>query len=113
MVLSWNSSLRVCVCSSAREVCLKNIFLGNRKVFGKSHGRVLTSPFFPAFYPTDLIVEYVIDCNRVDCNITVLFTDFLVAPPSMIEVSESLVVSQYERSAKNFSFLTGMGSACS
>ncbi|XP_072381860.1 uncharacterized protein Culd [Diabrotica undecimpunctata] len=46
----------------------------------------ISSPFFPHLYPMDLSVEYVINCETIEsCRISLLFTDFLVDPSSIIE----------------------------
>lgn len=51
---------------------------------------VLQSPFFPNFYPRDLTVEHLIECSSNDsseCHIEISFTDFQIAIPSIMEVS--------------------------
>jgi len=55
-----------------------------------SRGGVLTSPFFPANYPRDLGIEYVITSMDQKSNVQVIFTDFLVSTSSIMEVSEKL-----------------------
>lgn len=49
---------------------------------------VLTSPFFPARYPRDLSLEYVITCpnETLACRIRLLFSDFQLATVSIMEV---------------------------
>lgn len=51
-------------------------------------GGILTSPFFPARYPRDLGMEYVISCptDSPACRVRVLFSDFQLAPVSIMEV---------------------------
>lgn len=47
------------------------------------------SPFFPNFYPRDLIIEHLIRCNSTDdtdCSIEITFTDFQISASSVIEV---------------------------
>ncbi|XP_015124274.1 uncharacterized protein LOC107046224 isoform X2 [Diachasma alloeum] len=50
-------------------------------------GGILTSPFFPARYPRDLGLEYVITCpsQSPSCKVRVLFSDFQLATVSIIE----------------------------
>ncbi|KAL6264656.1 hypothetical protein P5V15_004756 [Pogonomyrmex californicus] len=50
-------------------------------------GGILTSPFFPARYPRDLGLEYVITCPSEDrfCRIRLLFSDFQLATASIME----------------------------
>lgn len=50
----------------------------------------MQSPFFPNFYPRDLIVEHLIECSSNDtsqCHIEITFSDFLIASSSVMEVS--------------------------
>lgn len=49
---------------------------------------ILTSPFFPARYPRDLGLEYVITCptEAPSCRIRLLFSDFQLATVSIMEV---------------------------
>lgn len=49
----------------------------------------MQSPFFPNFYPRDLIVEHLIECSSNDtdpCHIEITFSDFLIASSSVMEV---------------------------
>ncbi|CAL1684988.1 unnamed protein product [Lasius platythorax] len=48
---------------------------------------ILTSPFFPARYPRDLGLEYVITCptEAPSCRIRLLFSDFQLATVSIME----------------------------
>ncbi|XP_031625338.1 uncharacterized protein LOC116342012 [Contarinia nasturtii] len=49
---------------------------------------VLQSPFFPNFYPRDLIIEHLIECNLNDstvCYIEISFSDFQISLTSVIE----------------------------
>ncbi|XP_033221378.1 uncharacterized protein LOC117175714 isoform X2 [Belonocnema kinseyi] len=48
---------------------------------------ILTSPFFPACYPRDLGMEYIITCPAESpaCRVRVLFSDFQLASVSIIE----------------------------
>ncbi|XP_036138888.1 uncharacterized protein LOC105831571 [Monomorium pharaonis] len=50
-------------------------------------GGILTSPFFPARYPRDLGLEYIITCpsEASSCRIRLLFSDFQLATVSIIE----------------------------
>ncbi|EZA55435.1 uncharacterized protein LOC105279175 [Ooceraea biroi] len=50
-------------------------------------GGILTSPFFPARYPRDLGLEYVITCpsEAPSCRIRLLFSDFQLATVSIME----------------------------
>lgn len=52
-----------------------------------SRGGVLTSPFFPANYPRDLGIEYVITSMDQKSNVQVIFLDFQVSTSSIMEVS--------------------------
>lgn len=50
---------------------------------------IIQSPFFPTYYPRDLIIEYLIECNStdgMDCHIEITFTDFQVSSSSVMEV---------------------------
>lgn len=51
-------------------------------------GGILMSPFFPAQYPRDLGLEYIITCpsEAPSCRIKLLFSDFQLATVSIIEV---------------------------
>lgn len=79
-----------------------NICAGNKQVMGLSppppflkpfmsqnlsRGGVLTSPFFPANYPRDLGIEYVITSMDQKSNVQVIFLDFQVSTSSIMEVS--------------------------
>ncbi|XP_024945613.1 uncharacterized protein LOC107272410 isoform X4 [Cephus cinctus] len=50
-------------------------------------GGILTSPFFPARYPRDLGMEYIITCpsEAPSCRVRVLFSDFQLATVSIME----------------------------
>ncbi|XP_031835630.2 CUB and LDLa domain isoform X2 [Nomia melanderi] len=50
-------------------------------------GGILTSPFFPARYPRDLGLEYVVACpsEAPSCRIRLLFSDFQLATVSIME----------------------------
>ncbi|XP_014480675.1 PREDICTED: uncharacterized protein LOC106747558 isoform X2 [Dinoponera quadriceps] len=50
-------------------------------------GGILTSPFFPARYPRDLGLEYIITCpsEALTCRIRLLFSDFQLASVSIME----------------------------
>ncbi|XP_020299717.1 uncharacterized protein LOC109863691 isoform X2 [Pseudomyrmex gracilis] len=49
-------------------------------------GGILTSPFFPARYPRDLGLEYIITCPKeAPCRIRLLFSDFQLATVSIME----------------------------
>ncbi|XP_055701106.1 uncharacterized protein LOC129800613 isoform X2 [Phlebotomus papatasi] len=47
--------------------------------------RTIQSPFFPAVYSRDFIVDYNISCLRSDCRIRIIFTDFQLALISTVE----------------------------
>ncbi|XP_074028468.1 CUB and LDLa domain isoform X4 [Leptinotarsa decemlineata] len=48
--------------------------------------QIISSPFFPYSYPTDLSLEYIISCeSKETCRINLLFTDFLLEDSSIIE----------------------------
>ncbi|CAO1345668.1 unnamed protein product [Diamesa serratosioi] len=50
-----------------------------------SHNRIISSPYFPAYYPRDYSVEHVLRCNVEACRIHVLFTDFHLSSASNFE----------------------------
>lgn len=53
-----------------------------------SHGGIIRSPFFPALYPRDLGVEYIIACHpdlTVSCRVRILFHDFQIDVASIME----------------------------
>ena len=54
-------------------------------------GGILTSPFFPARYPRDLGMEYIVTCptDAPSCRVRVLFSDFQLATVSIMEVREN------------------------
>ncbi|XP_029676589.1 uncharacterized protein LOC115243600 [Formica exsecta] len=54
---------------------------------GTTGNGILTSPFFPARYPRDLGLEYVITCptEAPSCRIRLLFSDFQLATVSIME----------------------------
>ncbi|XP_019866945.1 neuropilin and tolloid-like protein 1 isoform X2 [Aethina tumida] len=48
--------------------------------------QILTSPFFPYYYPSDLSMEHVINCETTEmCRISLVFSDFQLARSSIIE----------------------------
>lgn len=58
------------------------------KGLNNTGGGILTSPFFPARYPRDLGLEYVVTCpsEAPSCRIRLLFSDFQLATVSIMEV---------------------------
>ncbi|KAG7198834.1 hypothetical protein KM043_001803 [Ampulex compressa] len=60
---------------------------GGAKGLNGTGGGILTSPFFPARYPRDLGLEYVVTCpiEAPTCRIRLLFSDFQLATVSIIE----------------------------
>ncbi|XP_033342685.2 CUB and LDLa domain isoform X1 [Megalopta genalis] len=59
----------------------------NAKGLNNTGGGILTSPFFPARYPRDLGLEYVVACpsEALSCRIRLLFSDFQLATVSIME----------------------------
>lgn len=59
------------------------------KGLNSTGGGILTSPFFPARYPRDLGLEYVVTCpsEAPACRIRLLFSDFQLATVSIMEAS--------------------------
>ncbi|XP_071872289.1 CUB and LDLa domain isoform X2 [Bombus fervidus] len=57
------------------------------KGLNSTGGGILTSPFFPARYPRDLGLEYVVTCpsEAPSCRIRLLFSDFQLATVSIME----------------------------
>ncbi|XP_076648123.1 CUB and LDLa domain isoform X1 [Halictus rubicundus] len=57
------------------------------KGLNSTGGGILTSPFFPARYPRDLGLEYVVACpsEAPSCRIRLLFSDFQLATVSIME----------------------------
>ncbi|XP_076167168.1 CUB and LDLa domain isoform X2 [Ptiloglossa arizonensis] len=57
------------------------------KGLNSTGGGILTSPFFPARYPRDLGMEYVVTCpsEAPSCRIRLLFSDFQLASVSIME----------------------------
>ncbi|XP_076670052.1 CUB and LDLa domain isoform X2 [Andrena cerasifolii] len=57
------------------------------KGLNSTGGGILTSPFFPARYPRDLGLEYIITCpsQAPSCRIRLLFSDFQLATVSIME----------------------------
>lgn len=64
------------------------------KGLNNTGGGILTSPFFPARYPRDLGLEYVVICpnEASSCRIRLLFSDFQLATVSIMEVSEKMTM---------------------
>ncbi|KAK2584190.1 hypothetical protein KPH14_006617 [Odynerus spinipes] len=60
---------------------------GVAKGLNSTGGGILTSPFFPARYPRDLGLEYIITCpsEAPSCRIRLLFSDFQLATVSIME----------------------------
>ena len=58
------------------------------KSINNTGGGILTSPFFPSRYPRDLGMEHIITCpsDAPLCRVRVLFSDFQLAPVSIMEV---------------------------
>lgn len=91
------SSQRKLLCNfQAQKMYVYWVFVGNRQFLVELNAKnniteqILTSPFFPAYYPSDLSVEYVISCKLTpNCTITLLFTDFLISSSSLIEVTNT------------------------
>lgn len=56
---------------------------------------ILTSPFFPARYPRDLGMEYIVTCPNEEpaCRIRILFSDFQLAAVSIMEVLDCMIES--------------------
>ncbi|XP_035908260.1 uncharacterized protein LOC118510486 isoform X1 [Anopheles stephensi] len=50
------------------------------------HHRIITTPYFPSYYPRDFGKEYVLSCNVEACRINVIFSDFQLAKTSTMEV---------------------------
>ncbi|XP_011874047.1 PREDICTED: uncharacterized protein LOC105565445 isoform X2 [Vollenhovia emeryi] len=57
------------------------------KGLNRTGSGILTSPFFPARYPRDLGLEYIITCpnEAPSCRIRLLFSDFQLATVSIME----------------------------
>jgi hypothetical protein len=51
-----------------------------------SHNKIISSPFFPSYYPRDYGVEHVLTCKIEACRVHVLFTDFQISTASTMEV---------------------------
>uniref|UniRef100_A0A336LJM0 CSON003691 protein n=1 Tax=Culicoides sonorensis TaxID=179676 RepID=A0A336LJM0_CULSO len=51
--------------------------------------KIITSPFFPALYPRDYIVEYNLTCLSATCRIHIIFSDFLISSASALELYDS------------------------
>lgn len=63
------------------------LMTGGAKGLNSTGGGILTSPFFPARYPRDLGLEYIITCpnEAPSCRIRLLFSDFQLATVSIME----------------------------
>ncbi|XP_044272200.1 uncharacterized protein LOC123016062 isoform X2 [Tribolium madens] len=58
----------------------------NKVVLTGNGTQMVQSPFFPNLYPSDLTMEYTIGCKTDNtCKINLVFTDFLIAPTSIID----------------------------
>uniref|UniRef100_A0A182JS96 CUB domain-containing protein n=1 Tax=Anopheles christyi TaxID=43041 RepID=A0A182JS96_9DIPT len=49
------------------------------------HHRIISTPYFPSYYPRDFGKEYVLSCNVEACRINVIFSDFQLAKTSTME----------------------------
>ncbi|XP_058836488.1 uncharacterized protein LOC131693035 isoform X2 [Topomyia yanbarensis] len=49
------------------------------------HSRIITTPYFPSYYPRDFGKEYVLNCNVDACRINIIFSDFQLAKTSTME----------------------------
>ncbi|XP_029726697.2 uncharacterized protein LOC109418923 [Aedes albopictus] len=52
---------------------------------GGAHTKIITTPYFPSYYPRDFGKEYVLNCNVEACRVNVIFSDFLLAKTSTME----------------------------
>ncbi|XP_057326371.1 uncharacterized protein LOC130668220 isoform X1 [Microplitis mediator] len=84
---SHNHAFTIEYVSERNRVNLKGWDPTVTKGFNGTVGGILTSPFFPARYPRDLGMEYVITCptEAPFCRVRVLFSDFQLATVSIIE----------------------------
>ncbi|RZB39741.1 uncharacterized protein BDFB_009155, partial [Asbolus verrucosus] len=67
----------------------KLILIGYPKFGNMNNGtQIISSPFFPNLYPLDLSMEHIIRCESQNetCRISLIFTDFLIAPSSIIDL---------------------------
>ncbi|XP_012282727.1 uncharacterized protein LOC105700960 isoform X2 [Orussus abietinus] len=64
-----------------------DVVAGIAKTGNGSTGGILTSPFFPARYPRDLGMEYIVTCpsEAPSCRVRILFSDFQLATVSIME----------------------------
>lgn len=71
-------------------MCLSDYFsIDNRLILPDDSPPFFTSPYFPSYYVEDLIIEYLITCPEIisdNCQIELIFTDFQIAPMSIMEV---------------------------
>lgn len=72
-------------------LCIENILKYKGVVLDNQTNQMdeMQSPFFPNFYPRDLVVEHLIECSANDtsqCHIEIIFLDFLIASSSAMEV---------------------------
>ncbi|KAI4502147.1 hypothetical protein M0802_002829 [Mischocyttarus mexicanus] len=67
------------------------------KGLNSTGGGILTSPFFPARYPRDLGLEYIITCpsEAPSCRIRILFSDFQLATVSIMEARIYIIIIIY------------------
>ncbi|XP_017769077.1 PREDICTED: uncharacterized protein LOC108557170 isoform X2 [Nicrophorus vespilloides] len=65
----------------------RNYYEGYPQMSNMNNGsQIISSPFFPYFYPRDLNTEYVISCKATEnCRIRLIFSDFQIATNSLIE----------------------------
>lgn len=54
------------------------------------HNKSISSPFFPAYYPRDLVMETVLTCITESCRIHAIFTDFQISPLSALEFIDGI-----------------------
>ncbi|XP_055538591.1 uncharacterized protein LOC129726052 isoform X2 [Wyeomyia smithii] len=50
-----------------------------------AQSKIITTPFFPSYYPRDFGKEYVLSCAIENCRINVIFSDFQLAKTSTME----------------------------
>lgn len=78
-------------------VCIENIlkYEGVISENQTSQMDTMQSPFFPNFYPRDLVIEHLIVCSSNDtspCHIEITFLDFLISSSSAMEVNAVVAV---------------------
>lgn len=69
---------------------------------GHTSGHFLETPFFPQFFQSDYIAEYILQSDDPSGHVMLMFLDFQLAPQSFIEVSFELFLNMFWKCSLTF-----------